>query len=88
MAYDVDCIQSRSISANFITSGQKKNLEVFTKSELARTSIFVFLISVLSYAAKMVSSILSLNSPERSESCVTCFRNALSFTWAGALTIV
>ena len=58
MAIYTDCIRSRSIAANIITSGQNRDLEVCTKSEFATIIISAFLISALSNAAKMVSSFL------------------------------
>ena len=64
IAIDTDCVRSRSTAAKIITSGQNRDLEVYTKSELATIMIFAFLISALSYAAKMVSSFLiALNPP-------------------------
>ena len=59
-----DCIKSRPVLANIVT-----------KSELATTNVFAFLISALSNAAKMVPSIRSFNSPYLSASptCATFF---------------
>ena len=56
IAIDTDCVRSRSTAANIITSGQNRDLEVYKKSEFATIMILAFLISALSYAAKMVSS--------------------------------
>ena len=64
IAIDTDCIRSRSTAAKIITSGQNRDLEVYTKSELAPIIILALLISALSYAAKMVSSFfIAFNSP-------------------------
>ena len=60
---DTDCIRSRSTAADIITSGQKRDLEVCTKSQFATIIILAFLISALSYAAKMVSSFLIIFMP-------------------------
>ena len=56
IAIDTDCIWSRSTAGSIITSGQNRELEVYTKSKFATIKILAFLISALSYAAKMVSS--------------------------------
>ena len=48
IAKDTDCNRSRSTAANIMTSGQNKDLEVYTNSEFATTMILAFLISALS----------------------------------------
>ena len=48
IAIDTDCIRYRSTAANIITSSENRDLEVYTKSELATIIIFAFLISALS----------------------------------------
>ena len=56
--------RSRSNAANIMTSGQNRDLEVYTNSEFATIIILAFLISALSYAAKMVSSFfIAFNPP-------------------------
>ena len=60
---DTDCIRSRSSAANNTTSGQNRYLAVCTKSQFATIRIFAFLISTLSYAAKIVSSSLIIFIP-------------------------
>ena len=57
IAIDTECIKSRSVAAIIVTSCQNKDLQVCTYSELATTNILAFLISNLSYAAKIVSPI-------------------------------
>ena len=64
IAIDTDCSRSRSTASNIMTSGQNRDLEVCTNSEFTTIIILAFLISALSYAAKMISSFfIAFNSP-------------------------
>ena len=61
IANDTDYIRSRSIASSIIPSGQNRDLQVCAKCELATIKIFAFLISTLSYAAKIISSFLIIS---------------------------
>ena len=64
IARDTACSRSPSTAANIMTSGQNRHLEVYANSEFATYIILAFLISALSYAAKMVSSFfIAFNPP-------------------------